>query len=110
MENRFHMQYCRFHVTEADKLLISGFWNRGREAANALIISLDYTPVVFEVQKQKTIKTPDAYVRLGECDERYFFGLLFRGITEIIKDYVFLKEMGLNFRKCLQLQQLGLRN
>ena len=79
MENRFHMQYCRFHVTEADKLLISGFWNRGREAANALIISLDYTPVVFEVQKQKTIKTPDAYVRLGECDERYFFWITLPG-------------------------------
>lgn len=73
MENRFHMQYCRFHVTEKNKFLICGFWDKNRKKDADILISLDYTPAAFEVHKQKTIKTPEAYVQLGECEERFFF-------------------------------------
>ncbi len=72
VENEFHMLYCRFHVVEDDKLLICGTWKQKQNTENALIISLDYTLLDVEVQKQKTIKTPDAYVRLGESEEKYF--------------------------------------
>lgn len=73
MENRFHMQYCRFHVTERNRFLICGFWEENRRKDADILISLDYTPVPFEVHRQKTVKTPAAYVQLGECEERYFF-------------------------------------
>ena len=71
MENRFHMQYCRFHVTEKNKFLICGFWDKNRKKDADILISLDYTPAAFEVHKQKTIKTPEAYVQLGECEVDY---------------------------------------
>ena len=73
MESRFHMQHCRFHVVEKDQLLICGSWDHRYRNDGDIIVSFDYTPAQVEARKQKTVRTPEAYVQFGECEERYFF-------------------------------------
>lgn len=100
MENRFHMQYCRFHVTEKNKFLVCGFWGKNCRKDADILVSLDYTPAAFEVQKQKTIKTPAAYVQFGECEEKYFFWV------SLPDDYRKYKKIRIFERRGLKLSEL----
>lgn len=88
LENQFHIRYCRFHVVEKNRFLVCGSWSQRERNERRILVSLDYTPMEFEVQKQKTIKTPDAYVRLGECEETYFFWIT---LPENYKEYKVLR-------------------
>ena len=72
MENRFYIQYARFHTAEKNTFLICGHWHEGSKKNRELLVSLDYTALKVTVQKQKTIKTPKAYIEQGECDEKVF--------------------------------------
>lgn len=73
MENRFYIQYARFHTAEKNTFLICGHWHEGSKKNRELLVSLDYTALKVTVQKQKTIKTPKAYIEQGECDEKVFY-------------------------------------
>lgn len=72
MRNQFYMLYGRFHVTEENKFLICGYWKDNISQDAKLLAALDYTPVVVTVEKQKTIKNPNAYVQQGQSEEKAF--------------------------------------
>lgn len=100
MESRFHMQHCRFHVVEKDQLLICGSWDHRYRNDGDIVVSFDYTPAEVEGRKQKTVRTPEAYIQLGECEERYFF---WATVPDNYRDY---KKIRVFERKQLQLTEI----
>ena len=100
MENRFYIQYARFHSVEKNKFLICGYWHEGSKKNRELLISLDYTALEVEVQKQKTIKTPKAYMEQGECEEKVFYWIT------LPKGYEAYGKLRVFERKKLDLQEI----
>lgn len=73
MENHFHMMYCRFHIEDERKLFLGGFWEQRRRQDTAVIVSLDYTPLDFELEERQAEKIPIADLHTGALRERMFF-------------------------------------
>lgn len=72
MGNKFCLLYCRFHAVKKNKLSICGYWKENRKRDTKLVVSLDYSPLEFEIEKQRMIKNPLSYIQQGEYEEKQF--------------------------------------
>lgn len=68
-------------MTQKDKLLVCGYWKEGRAQETDLIISLDYRLLPVNVQRQRSIVSPRAYISQGRYTERVFYWV------DLPKDY-----------------------
>lgn len=68
MENQFYIQYCRFHAADDHKLLICGRWRENIERKKRLLISLDYEPLSYTIERQERIHNIRMYTEVEKAE------------------------------------------
>lgn len=68
MENQFYIQYCRFHAVDDHKLLICGHWRENIERKKRLLISLDYEPLSYTIERQERIHNIRMYAEVEKTE------------------------------------------